>query len=196
MAEISDYLNGLNEQVVQEEKEIVVVSNPAVEEICRIYEDWLSGFNDKRPDCSTDNLYDSVIKSLKGKVITAKDILNFSMALKKYERRDWFRTSGIFLSALIEQSKDGELEVYTNHLSQKISWIGSRNEKNIVVVGNVGSATGLKMQKGKLTIIGDVRAIGHLVYGGEIHVDGRFEDRLLQDCEAKIYHKGVQVWPK
>ncbi len=193
MVEISDYLQELEEQQVQEESEILVVQNPVVEELCEIYARFNS--NRKSNDYLWD-IYDTCLEIIEGKVITAKVVRDFSIILKKYEADRYFSSNGIFLSSLINYSEEKKFEIVTAHLVKEMGWIGCFNKKSLVVKGNAGFATGTRMEKGIIKIMGDAgKYIGGASEGGKIHVSGRIRS-IGQDCEAKIYRKGKLIWPR
>ncbi len=195
MAEITDYLNGLGEQDIKE-SEILVFNNPNIEEIEELYKEW-----SEIREYWTDKRYNNALALLKKKTFTAKDIKDFSFTLKKYENQPDFHGIGIFLSALINTSVDGVFEIFTNHLNNTIEWFGGFNEgKNITVAGSTGSATGYEMKNGKLIISGSVGdSTGSHATGGEIYVSGKIggiQKEVISRCKAKIYQKGVQIWPE
>ncbi len=211
MAEINDYLKGLNEQVVQSEKEIVVVENPVVVQLCEKLEEW---FDKTRIGVMSDTAF-SIAHDIIGNFhFSAKTIEQFCFELSKYEQDGLFIYTGVFLSALTETSKDDYFKLFIKTRS-KIKQIGYRNKKNIKVFGNAGDSFGAYMEKGVLCIAGSVDdflgyslnggkikvlgnaggATGNDSLGGSIYVSGNIK-QICPSCMAKVYKKGKQVWPR
>ncbi len=205
MAEISDYLNDLGEQKVQEEKEIEIVENPVVEELCKKFEKWMQ----MKPSD-----YDSALKTVKGLKYSSKDVRNFSVSLSRYNIGGWpLRISGLFLSALINNSEEKYFEVIIQHLVQKACDLGKHNTKNVVIIGDTGYFLGAYMQTGLIIVKGSVgigagycmragkikidgnagTGLGADSKGGKIYVKGRIEGRG-EDCKAEIYQNGKLIW--
>ncbi|MBI4919464.1 hypothetical protein HY837_06015 [archaeon] len=171
MAEIENYLEELEEQKVQEEKKIVVVSNPTLDLLLDEYDEWLK---DRVKGIDTYQKFYTIFRDLK---YTVNDVRDFSFMLQEYrEKQDYlsFVHSGFFLSALINASKAKNFEIITRHLNRIIYFIGFDSDKNILVNGNVGFHTGLKKRAGTLVIKGDTEGFtgNEMMYGGRIIVHG------------------------
>ncbi len=209
MAEISDYLKDLNEQVVQEDSQLLVAENPVVEQLCGILENLI-----KVPRITVP--YISAAEATNGLVYTAEDIKDFSLQLKIFERYKEFPAwAGHFLSALINYSKEENYEVITEHLSKKLIYFGHYNEKNVTVKGSLGFGAGTLMTKGTLLVKGNVgdqpgrnlqggkiiikgsagNTVGYESYGGEIHIKGKI-GYVHSSCIAKVYQEGIIVWSR
>ncbi len=177
MAEITDYLNGLDEQSVQSEKESLVVGNPVVDELCRMYEAWLKIDRIMSPGDSWENFYGKTLTFFKANPFTSIDIKNFFGALKKYELGDDFVISGFFLSALINTCADDHFEIMTEHFSKKIRFLGYRNEKNVTVRGDLARHIGCRIIKGSLEVKGMVKSdVGRHMEGGILTIEGNLEE--------------------
>ncbi len=211
---LNEYLKELEEQKVQEESKIQVVinPNPVLDIIYDRYEQWLgvgvcAGFGHS-------DEYDAtpLIKDLKYSV---KDVRAFSFRMNAHEKLDHFDISGYFLSSLIDNCEGNNFEVITSFLSMNIWYFGCKNFKNSTVIGNLGGGFGYCMRDGVLEIRGNTGTspgwkmtggvikingntgplVGENSEGGEIYVNGRIES-ISDDCKAKVFHKGVQIWPK
>ncbi len=205
MAEITDYLKGLDEQVVREEKNIEIVRNPSVDLLCKIYKDVFRIVGDYHLD-EQDDYWDcyAICETRVGRIsYNAKDITDFSTRLKEFENRDNFAGyTGFFLSALVNHCTEKEVTIFTKHLSEPIERLGYMNERNLTIIGDVGNNAGQEMIEGKILITGSAMdkaarsAIGRLAVDGEICIEEGEPPWVSIDCGAKVYHKGVQVWPR
>ncbi len=196
MAEITDYLNGLNEQQVQEEQLIQLVNNPIIEEICEFYELWYHQRfpNGKFKSVDWTKSHDVLLEMLKDLKVSSDDIRNFSIVLKKYEKQELFWWSGIFISALIEISPNKNFEILTKHFDSDMWYLGYKNKKNITITGNVGAFVADEMQAGILVVKGNAgQFTGFGMSGGEIHVSGKIE-QIEQTCRGKIYQGGKLIY--
>ncbi len=211
MAGIENYLQDLDEQDVQEESELQVIRNPIVEEICAKFESY-----DRRVHHTNWNW--EFKKVFGGTSYSSQAVRDFSIAVKKYENTPEFRAVGHAISVLINNSKDENFEIITEHLRIPHSNLGEFNRKKIIVYGDVGDATGFVMEQGNLVVKGNA---GHAVasnmkggiiiiegnaglltglcmQGGELHVNGEIEglSTSLIRAGSKLYNKGELVWPK
>ncbi len=193
---LDEYLGCIEKQEQTQTKELIVVGNPAVDELCRMYEAWTGKCHEGRW-IITEKSYDLLFKYFKKKCFTSKDIRDFSIVLKRYEPKMYFGESGIFLSALMNTSEETDFELITAHLRRDLSGVGYLlGGKNITVIGNGGNHIGQLMTGGKIVVLGSTGIYtGTASECGEIHVSGEIQT-IGGDCKAKIYHKGVQVWPR
>jgi len=149
--------------------------------------------------------------------ISAKDIEAFTILCVQFQEEEGFLDKGgIFISELINISKDDRFTIYTSHLSVPIDHIGYGNTKHILVQGNTGACAGRFMTCGSITIQGDTDFevgcsmeggiiivtgnasfdVGKDMKGGEIHIEGDYE-RLANNIKGgRIFHKGQQIWPE
>ncbi len=232
---INDYLGELGEQKFQGESIIQIIENPVVRRICEKYECWLKEDKDRiGRDVGHGNEHDYCWDLVKDVFYTVKDVFDFSVMLKKYEKQKGFSFTGLFLSALINNSEKNDFKIITSHLYNKIDLVGFFNKKNltvigdvgqkaawsmkggeIVITGNTGTHTGMGMKAGKLMVEGstDYSAgagmqggkliingssgdyVGLISRGGEIYIYGEIKG-MRANCKAKVYHKGVLVWPR
>ncbi len=151
---IDEYVNGFGEQGSQEEKEIEVVRNPRVDEICRRYEGWISRLiaHDK------DIIYHKALEFIKSLQPTAQDIKEFSLQLKQYESiKKCFFITGFFLSALVNHSKESTFKIVTELLDERVNCLGYElsDQKCIYVKGDVGDNIGEEMKRGFIHIMGN-----------------------------------------
>ncbi len=172
MAGLDGYLEGLNEQEVQKEKELVVVKSSILESLGKKFEKFK--YNTKN-NPSEYVFYMTCLDLIKELNYTAKEIKDFSMVLKKYEKHKFFSIkAGLFLSALINTSKESGFEIITAHLL-KIDYVGYFNQKKLTVFGNLGDYAGMYGKKGgNLIVQGDVGyCTGQWMHDGKIIVKGK-----------------------
>ncbi|MFA5856787.1 MAG: hypothetical protein WC867_05485 [Candidatus Pacearchaeota archaeon] len=108
---------------------------------------------------------------------------------------------GIFISALINKSKEERFNLNFREKNKDISILGYRNNKIITIEGNVGSHLGKKMESGLITLNGDclhypgmrmkdgtiiingkTPSAGLYVEGGKIIVNSDYEDISIGQC--------------
>ncbi len=173
MAEISDYLNDLGEQEAQEEKKIEVAESEGVKTLLEFYEK-----NHITADLAklswVREAYSSFLEKIQDLEYTSKDVTSFSLKLKAYENEQLFsQKAGLVLSALINNSTEENFEVFIEHFSENISFLGYNNEKKLTVVGCGGHGLGILMQKGSIHVKGDAGgSIGNDMIDGNIIVEG------------------------
>ncbi len=173
MSNLEDYLKKIGEQKENTELPSKYINNPNIDKICEKYEGWLK--KTVHFALPADELY--LANALDNFRCNAKDIKEFSLTLKKYEKLPGFCWSGIFLSALINNSKEENFDIILEHLFTNIDYMGYKNIKNIKITGNVGCWAGDTMQKGLLTISGNTREnAGNNLCGGTIIIEGSTEE--------------------
>ncbi len=161
---LDDYLKELGKQEVQKEKRIKIVRNPILNLLFKKCQKWL----DKNAQS-----YKSAMEAIERVEYSSKDVKDLSLKLKELEEHKSFSWSGVFLSALINNSNEENFEVVTEHVFGEISWLGYDNKKNILVTGDCGSWTGHKMREGKITVSANTaNSTGNKMIGGEILVKG------------------------
>jgi formylmethanofuran dehydrogenase subunit C len=209
----------------REEKEKVknpiVKKNEKVEklkEVFKGYLDWCS-----YTSLHLHQVYIKALGLIKEKIIncTSKDIEEFSLELVAFEDHKEFKDrAGLFLSALIESSKDKKFIIHTKHLKKKINYLGYEAKKNIVIEGGVGDWVGAYMREGSsIKVNGDAGYYvgawmekgssikvngdaGHFVgawmwEGSKIYLNGNYRF-IGPDISpgGKIYHKGKLITDK
>jgi len=124
--------------------------------------------------------YRHALKQVKGIRYSAKDVESFTLALIGFQReKNFSERAGYFLSALINNCRDTEYVVHTQHLVKKINYLGFKNTKNIVVNGNMGHSIGKCMKRGSITLNGDVgERVGWDMKDGTIIVNGNADVEL------------------
>ncbi len=207
MAEISDYLGGLEDQQVQEKK-VTIVNNPVLTVLFEKYEKWLL----KKHPVNGDP-YNSAFSLIKKIKCTAKEVGDFCIGLKLYEKKDeFFNYSGEFLSVVINNCSEENIEISTKHLTGELWFVGMRLEgKNLTVKGYTSGA-GTEMRSGTLTLLGDANNAGMSMtggkliingnlenggpfLGGEVHINGAgFSFNQHKECNAKVYWKRKLIW--
>ena len=187
---IDEYLNGFGEQDTNEEKPIDVVRNPRVDEICRMYEEFLHLMG------HDGEMYQDTFNLVEDLQPTFKDIRDFSIALKEKELEVYFRCTGYFLALLINISKEKNFEILTEHLEGRMDYLGNQNVKNIIVKGHVGNYLGIQMINGSIIVHGNAGdSVGHCIEGGKIEVNGDISSVSENFKGGEIYHKGVRIYP-
>ncbi|NYZ74441.1 hypothetical protein H0O00_04830 [Candidatus Micrarchaeota archaeon] len=143
--------------------------------------------------------YPKMLKIVKKLEYSAKDVVDFNLALVEFQgERDFIYKAGLFLSALMNNSKDSEFVIHTNHLAESINFLGYKNTKNITVNGNAGNAVGGYMCGGSITIKEDAGDYtGQGMKGGEIRLLGDYKSISFHILSGgKIFHKGKLIVDK
>ncbi len=190
MNNLTDYLQSIEEQEVQEEARIQVVRNSKLDALLKNYEKWLKETDPVKN--SIDSEYNRAIKLVANLGCTRTDVRNFSILLKQYESDalSFFET-GFYLSAMINSSKEKNFDILTNHLEVKIDRIGFVNEKNVIINGDVGEHTGISMQSGKIIVEGNAEVYtGFQMNGGELLIKGNTDDVGEEMYGGKIIVEG------
>ncbi|MFH0737050.1 MAG: hypothetical protein V1827_01140 [Candidatus Micrarchaeota archaeon] len=125
--------------------------------------------------------FDRIISNLDGRVLSPQDISEFTLSLNESEGcRGFSGKSGLFLSALIHASPEGEYHIFTDHWVIKPDLIGYRNRAGhrVIVHGDVGTDCGCQMVGGEIIVDGMASwGLGVLMEGGSITVS---------DCSAQF----------
>ena len=160
-----------------------VKRNETLDRVVRGYEKGLENYGlyqegklkIKIPEYEDDWYY--IAKSSAPSEISSNNITEFSLLLGEHENKKYFRdVTGLYLSALINSSKDKDFKIITNYLSKAIHYVGYKNRKNIDVNGNAGDWVGGGMENGKITINGNAGwGVGDEMKDGKITVNGNAE---------------------
>jgi len=140
---------------------------------------------------------------------SASDISNFVISLESYEKllsRKKIRTGrkgimsqekyseqiGLYVSSLINNSRDNEFTLHTKHIEGKIDSIGYKNNgKKITIEGSVGNCIGEGMEDGEILVNGSVSDhVGIRMSGGSIKVRKNASQRpgqLMKNGEIYIF---------
>jgi glutamate synthase domain-containing protein 3 len=152
-----------------------------------------------------------ICPAIKDMVYSSKDVTDFSITLAEFQEvYNFYVNAGTFLSALVNQCKDEDITIVTEHLSTPVGYLGYKNNKNVLIKGNIGDTVGYEMERGTIRIEGnairgvgkDMRGgviiiegnageeVGRFMYGGEIYLNGGY--RSIGDIRSggTIYHKG------
>ena len=124
--------------------------------------------------------YRHALKQVKGIRYSARDVESFTLALIGFQReKNFSEKAGYFLSALINNCRDTDYVVHTQHLVKEINYLGFKNTKNVVVNGNIGHSIGKCMKRGSITLNCDVgERVGWDMKGGTITVNGNADVEL------------------
>lgn len=123
---------------------------------------------------------------------TNSEINEFLAALKQYEHQvEHFHVVGIFISALVELSREKDFTLQLNHLDNcsQISCICYANTKNVQINGNVGS-NACKFNSGILTINGDVGSSAGRCNAGTIIVNGNAAHHFCAENKGRVTLNG------
>ena len=200
---MADLIDKLNEEKVQENKELKLSENKALVEI-------INGF-EKTLKCGID--FDTHVKLIQqfSNIYTSNDITEFSMILNRYALEyNISGVSGIYLSALMYECNSKNYKINTTNLNFKIDHLGCllNGNKKLTIIGDVGNELGdssygkiiLKGNagdwvgsnlNGKIFIRGDVgNNLGYEMDGGIIMVHGYVGDCCgcyMHGNKIKIY---------
>ncbi|MFH0860863.1 MAG: hypothetical protein V1921_06645 [Candidatus Altiarchaeota archaeon] len=121
--------------------------------------------------------------------------------------------AGMFLTALIQKSKESELKLTLHHPVDALGY-KLKAEKTVRIKGNIGSHTGYDMERGRFEIDGNaenktgifmkngvIHITGNAGYftgtgmeNGELRIDGKTADRVSPNFRGgKIYENGKLV---
>ena len=151
MSMLNKFINGLGKQQERKTDEIKVEKDVVLEQLVGVYCDWLR----EQKTLSWKSDYSLGLNKINGLEYSCKDITKLCLKLKDYEQKERFERSGLFLSALINNCKDLEFLLLTDHLKKEIICIGYKNFKNIIIQGNTGRGTGWHMQEGIIKVQGN-----------------------------------------
>ena len=148
-----------------------VKANPAFEAMERA---WKSYGIMRYTYVGYDKIYSGMLEKVKSLDCPAESIELFSATLPRFQDEPEFGLKvGLFLSALIEVSKDKNFVLRFGNLGDQISSIGFSNRKNIIVMGDAGRSVGREMRSGAMTVEGNVTyELGFGMVGGAIKVNG------------------------
>jgi hypothetical protein len=191
---------------------VEVETNQAIETMKRAW------FECSPPEpCNSGKSYVEMLGRIRTVACSAKDIGAFSLMLPAFEGEERFHAkAGLFLSALICNSKDEVFMIHTVNLIERIYNLGYDNDKKIIVEGDAGHNLGIGMKGGEIIVNGDAgNRIGGAMRGGSITINGDAGNDVgelmkagsiylngghLGICEhiygGRIFHKGAQIWPK
>ena len=174
-------------------RELKVNANKEVEGLLNVFREFLG----KETPEGLDEACGEIRRKTKTIAYTADDIRIFSMALAKFQyENEFYERAGIFLSALINSSREKDFIIEAGNLSVGMVFIGYENTKNVTVIGNVGDYAGFymdggslmvegnaemeigrNMKRGRITVKGDVgRNPGRYMKKGRIDIDGSARD--------------------
>jgi len=184
-----------NENESPRERKFKIVRNSRLSRLINNFEDFFShelSFNE-----TVDNEYSEVEKYCL-KNCTSSEINEFLLLLPTYQDMNRFCVkSGLYLSALINNSQNENIEISTTHLSVYPRFLGCFNEgKNIKINGNVDWCVGYKMIEGRMTISGNTGDLaGYEMLGGHIVVENDTAHKLGSDMQGgKIVVRGNTGW--
>lgn len=125
-----------------------------------------------------DRNYQKAVEAIEGIDYSAEDvkifclslaIIRFNKDIKPEDEWKFAEKAGMFLSALINEGRDSEYVLSTTHIGFSIHRLGYKNEKSLIVDGDVGFDLGTKMQKGRIIVTGNSRGgVGEWMEGGDI----------------------------
>jgi hypothetical protein len=109
---------------------------------------------------------------------SSNDVTSFSISLAEFQdEKSFSNRAGLFLSALINESKAKNFTIITEHLEQRINLLGFNNRKNIIIQGDAGNWVGSGMKAGTITVQGNTEDwVGAHMEDGTILLQGNTED--------------------
>jgi len=149
---------------------------------------------------------------------TAEDIEDFCFALENTQKIPYLipGPAGIYISALCNYAKEGEIVLKLSELKTEINLIGFRlpKEKRLTVEGDTGDFTGISLEGGELVVEGNAKNwtgagmrsgkiwvkkniglhTGEWMMGGEIYVGGRVRG-LGNIVEGKVFERDKLIYP-
>lgn len=163
-----------------EKEKAVRVPNVKEDKALQMLKEAWKGYNYDRFN------YDVALGAIGKLEYSAKDVEKFSIALIGLQNEEhfsqklhFFQKAGLFLSALINNCKDTDFVIHTQHLIKGIGELGLMNTKNIIVNGNAGDNVGQEMEGGSIMINGNVgKTAGNFMRGGSITVNGDADQYL------------------
>jgi formylmethanofuran dehydrogenase subunit C len=138
------------------------------------------------PDDFIRDNYRATLMIVKNLQYSAKDVEEFSLVLEEFQYEEGFSNkAGLFLSALINNGNESDYLIHTQHLKMPPGNLGYKNEKNIIVNGDVGYFVGISMKGGSITVKGNAGgAVGSHMKNGSITVEGNVKGHLGSDMEG------------
>ncbi len=164
-----------------------------------------------------DDVYNNAASWTRDIACSPADIEGLSVALTQFQDEpDFPSRAGIFISALINYSKETGFTVRTKQLACGLNYLCMRNWKDVGIDGDVGESAGWRMSNGSVTIEGDTdrsvgeemtggliivrgRAgsfVGSEMKGGEIRLEGSYADISNEFKYGRIFHKKRQLRPE
>jgi len=182
-----DLFTGLNPESEQEKQDFKVADIPELERIVECFEEVISiihpNYYANNPPSfrGSDEEYEYCMR--KAPKASAEHIQLFCITLGKHITRRTETILGLYLSALVAKSPDREFNLQMIHAS--VQDIGYRNEKNVIVVGDVGALAGMCMKGGALTIKGNTgNNLARGMEGGTLVVEGNAHNPLCYDMSG------------
>ncbi len=165
-------------------------TNHAVEEMKRAWAEC------RIADC-LDNAYVLMLGRIRALEYSAKDVESFSIALSQFQgEKDFsYYKAGLFLSALINNCKEGEFVIHTAHLDEPIDALGFRNTKKITVEGGVRDDLGESMESGTIIVKGNAGSyIANRMRGGVLRIDGDYDEVSVHFHGGKLFWGEVLIF--
>ena|GEM_PF-3779538 len=174
---------GYKSEQEQQERQLQVRENVAITK-------WINLFNSLTPiEINVDEVYSPIMScgmdidekqtyqsflvhiQYAGKAPSSKEIEEFSIMVPGLDQtKPYFKKMvGLYLSALIETSKDNEFVIHIT--DEPPLHLCFRNRKEVTVYGDLWNV-GIEMTTGRIIVTGNVEYIGEYISGGEIHVNG------------------------
>ncbi len=139
--------------------------------------------------------FESVYVSAEGIKTDSEVVLKFVSGLKKYEKKERFKSTGLFLSGLINNLPENEELVLdlSTFAEEPLSHVGYKlSSRNLVIRGNVGGYLGDSMYSGEIILKGNAGDfVGDGMRNGKITVEGNCGDYLGNEMKnGEIIVKG------
>jgi hypothetical protein len=149
---------------------------------------------------------------------SGEDVEDFCFSLENPQKIPYLipGPAGLYISALCNYAKEGEIVLKLSELKTEINLIGFRlpKGKRLVIEGDVGDFTGIGLEGGELVVDGNTKNwtgagmrsgkimvkkniglhTGEWMMGGEIYVGGRIRG-LGNIVEGKVFERDKLVYP-
>jgi len=143
-------------------------------------------------DCSAGEIGNFVISLESYEDLLAKKKSSMGRIGRPNPEEKYSEQIGLYVSALINHSRDNEFNLFTRHIQGEIDNIGYLNNgKKITIEGSVGDYIGESMVDGEITVKGNVSDhLGLRMNGGKIKVNGIAKQRAgqwMRDGEIYVF---------
>ena len=184
-----------------------VRENQALKSLLEAWNGFLSKVESIKFYPAQQEIYEFAFSRVRCLHYSSQDIMNFVAILPAFQDNGIFNLGskiGLFLSALINCGKEQNYEINTHHLSIDIYYLGFNNTKNITIHGNVGAYLAYGMQRGIITMRGNVGDIDADTINGTVIVEGKATwigkhyngDRWRRETVSVTFHREFMgQWP-
>ncbi len=161
-------------EIGQRARELVLKPDKAFSEIMKAWMQCRDYLPPKRDNNLSEQIFSKMLRVLGTSSFGSREIEAFSISIEGARHDEELSSNpGLFLSALIQNSRDDRFIIHTSHQLHPADSIGYRNSKNILVKGNAGDFLGSNMVRGSIEVQGNAGgAEGFRMKGGRIIIHG------------------------